>query len=116
MLSKTSPAAYKQLLREEIFFLPSIRRLQQLTSSMDNELRLGETAINYLKARLTKLGQQDRLVSLIIDEVYTQKRMEYVGGRFYGMDMENEHATKTILCLMVRSVAGSYRDIVAVTS
>ena len=114
MLSKTSPAAYKQLLREEIFFLPSIRHLQHLTSSMDNELRLGETAINYLKARLTKLGQQDRLVSLIFDEVYTQKRIEYVGGRFYGMDMENEHATKTI-CPMVRSVAGSYRDIVAMS-
>ena len=27
MLSKTSPAAYKQLLREEIFFLPSIRKM-----------------------------------------------------------------------------------------
>ena len=48
---------------------------------MDNELRLGETAINYLKARLTKLGQQDRLVSLIIDEVYTQREwnMSVVG-------------------------------------
>ena len=48
---------------------------------------------------------------MIIDEVYTQKKVEYVNGKFYGV--ENGHLTKTILCLMIRSVGGSYRDVIA---
>ena len=52
MIRKTSPAAYAQLLRENILTLPSVRRLRQLTLALDSEMKLGETAINYLKARL----------------------------------------------------------------
>ena len=111
MIQKTSPAAYAQLLHENILTLPSVRRLRQLTSALDSEMKLGETAINYLKARLSKLSSRDGVVSLIIDEVYTQKKVEYVNGKFYGV--ENGHLTKTNLCLMIRSVGGSYRDVIA---
>ena len=83
--------------------MPSIRRLQQLTSAIDSELKLGETASNYLKARITKLDNKDRIVSFINDEVYTQKKVEYMNGKLYGM--ENGGLTKTLLCLMIRSNA-----------
>ena len=63
-----------------------ICHLQQLTSAIDSELKLGETATNYLKARILKLVTKDRIVFLIIDEVYTQKKVEYVNGKFYGME------------------------------
>ena len=46
---------------------------------------------------------------MIIDEVYTRKKVEYVNGKFYGV--EHVHLTKTILCLMIRSVGGSHRDV-----
>ena len=100
-----------QLLHENILTLPSIRRIRQLTSALDSEMKLGETAINYLKARLSKLSSRDSVVSLIIDEVYTQKKVEYVNGKFYAV--ENGPLTKTILCLMIRSVGGSYCDVIA---
>ena len=48
---------------------------------------------------------------MIIDEVYTPKKVEYVNGKFYGV--ENGPLTKTILCLMIRSVGGSYCDVIA---
>ena len=50
-------------------------------------------------------------MSLLIDEVYTQKKVEYVNGKFYGL--EDGRLTKTLLSLMIRSVGGSYRDIIA---
>ena len=54
MIQKISPAAYAQLLHENILTLPSVRRIRQLTSALDSEMKLGETEINYLKARLSK--------------------------------------------------------------
>ena len=50
-------------------------------------------------------------MSLIIDKVYTLKKVEYANGKFYGM--ENSGLTKTLLCLMVRVITRSYRDIIA---
>ena len=88
-------------------FLPCLQfgGCRQLTTAIDSALKLGETATNYLKARNSKLVPKDRIVSLIIDEVYTQKKVEYANGKFYGME--------TLICLMIRSIAGSYRDIIA---
>lgn len=48
-----------------------------------------------------------------MDEVYVQKSVQYSNGVFYGME-ENE-AVKTLLCVMIKSVAGNYRDVVAIT-
>ena len=84
MFHKISPAAYNHL-PENILTLPSIRRLKQLTMALDNEMKLGETAKNYLKARISKLNPRDLVVTLII-EVHTKKQVEYVGGKFYGME------------------------------
>ena len=101
MFHKISPAAYNHLLRENILTLPSIRRLKQLTMAVDNEMKLGETAKNYLKARISKLNPRDLVVTLNIDEVHTKKQAEHVGGKFYGM--ENGEITTSLLCLMIRS-------------
>ena len=49
-------------------------------------------------------------MTLIIDEVYTKQQVDYVGGKFYGM--ENGEITTLLLCLMIRSVAGRYRDLI----
>ena len=77
--------------------------------ALDPEMKLGEAAQNYLRARISKLSLRDTVVTLIIDEVHTRKQVEYVGGKFYGM--ENGEITTTLLCLMIRSVAGRYRDL-----
>ena len=40
--------------------------------------------------------------------------MQYVNGKFYGI--ENGEITKTPLCLMVKSVAGNYRDVISMNT
>ena len=44
------------------------------------------------------------------DEVYSAKRVEYETGHFYGN--ESDEVTKTVLCIMIKSLAGKYNDMV----
>jgi hypothetical protein len=78
---------------------------------MTMETGLPSGTLEYLRIRISGLSERERLTSIIIDEVYSAKRIEYSNGKFYGF--ENSVATKTLLCFMVKSVAGKYEDIVA---
>ena len=48
-----------------------------------------------------------------MDEIYTCQRAEYSRstGKFYGL--ENEQPTKTLLTIMIKSVASKYQDVIA---
>ena len=56
------------------------------------------------------LTPKDLSVSLIVDEIYCSQKVEYAHRRFHGN--KNCNVTKT-LCFMIKSVAGKYRDVVA---
>ena len=62
-------------------------------------LELSDSSLAYLKARYDKLGEKDRLVSILMDEVNSHQTVEYVNGKFYRL--ENGQLTKTPLCVMV---------------
>jgi hypothetical protein len=111
MWQTTSTALYKQMYKSTLLNLPSVDYLQRLRSALSVETGLSTSTKNYLTARIANLSENNRLVSVLIDEVYSAKRIEFSGGKFYGL--ENAEATKTLLCFMVSSVAGSYRDMVA---
>ena len=111
MWFKISPTAYKHVYQEGILTLPTERRIQQLTSAVDVDLKLGDSTKAYLKARISKLHLKDLSVALLVDEVYSSKQVQYSHGRFYGN--ENGEITETLLCFMIKSVAGKYRDVVA---
>ena len=46
-------------------------------------------------------------------EVYSRKMVQYTNGKFYGI--ENGATTKTVLCVMLKSVAGRYRDVISMS-
>ena len=46
-----------------------------------------------------------------MDEVYSHQAVQYANGKFFGA--EGGEITKTMLCVMMKSIAGKYRDIVA---
>ena len=87
--------------------LPSGRHL---TSAITVDLELGESTKAYLKARRAKLKPKDFLVNVLIDEVYTVKQVRYVNGKFYGREESN--IMKTLLCIMIKAVAGKYKDVI----
>ena len=112
MWERISPACYKQILHDGFLTLPSTLHLRRLSSSIYiNSLELGASTVAYLTARFKKLCEKDKLVSVLMDEVYSHQDVQYVNGQFYGA--ENGDLTKTLLCVMLKSIAGKYRDIVA---
>lgn len=71
-------ASYNQLLDSGTLCLPSISTLRKVTHRLDGNGGLDNTA--YLQLRLSKLSDYEKYVVLIIDEIYTAKRIEYSSG------------------------------------
>ena len=61
--------------------------------------------------RSSKLQVKDRIVHMAFDEVYTTQSLEMSRGNFFGET--DGQLTRTLLCVHVNSVAGSYQDMVA---
>ena len=118
LIERISPACYEQMFKDAYMTLPTADYLRRITSAIDMDIMaLTESALAYLRARFSKLSEKDRLVTLLkanlLDEVYTQMSCGYVRGNFFGE--ENGEATKTLLTVMIKSIAGKYRDIVSMT-
>jgi hypothetical protein len=111
MWQMTSPALYNQLLGEGFLTLPSVRHLKRLSSALTVDGTLSQSTLQYLKQRIASLSERERIVTIIFDEVYSAKRVEFTGGKLFGV--EEEGVAKTLLCYMVKSVASNYRDMVA---
>ena len=98
----TSLALYKKL--QSIFILPSVRRLQQLSSGAT--VHANELNLSFMTTRVRALDEQEKFVLLMIDEVYSSARVEYQNGEFIGLTDDGEIA-KTLLVFMVHSLKHS---------
>ena len=113
LLQNVSPACYRQMLRDGVITLPSERHLRRLTKAITADLGLSESTMSYLKARFSKLDEKDKVVGVLLDEVHCEKKVQYANGKFFGM--ENGEVTKSLLCIMIKSVAGRYRDVICMS-
>lgn len=106
-----STSCYKVIEQDDVMTLPTQRHIQHVCSSMTHGAGFSVQTIEYLSKRASNLTDQEKKVSVILDEVYNAKRVEYVGGCFAGL--EDGQITKTMLGFMVTSICGSYRDVVS---
>ena len=82
------------------------RQIQRLCRHLSDNLP-------YLKLHVSKLNKFKWSVLLIIDEIYIARRVEYSSGEVLGLTADG-NVTSMLLCFMVKSVAGRYKDIVAI--
>ena len=113
MWQNISPALYKQIQADGVLTLPNYKYVRRLSSALTVDFHLNDATILYLSARMDKLTKRELNVNLIIDEVYCQKTVQYSNGVFYGN--ENNCITQTLLCVMIKSVAGSYSDVIVMS-
>jgi hypothetical protein len=111
MWDNVSPALYRQMISEDLLTLPGEKWVRRLSGGLSMDTGLPPATLDYLRSRIKTLQDHEKLTSIIIDEVYSARRIEYMNGKFYGF--ENCEATKTLLCFMIKSIAGKYGDIVA---
>lgn len=83
------------MVAENILTLPSQRHINRLSGSMTVGTGIPEATINYLKKRLENLNDRERLVAILIDEVYTARQVEYQGiDHVTGFD-------KFVICIFI---------------
>jgi len=111
MISAASSAAYNVLLDDNVLCLPSKSTLKKVTRRVDSSVGLDNKA--YLKLRMSKLNGFETAVLLMIDEIYVAKRVEYSRGDVQGLTSDGSVAS-TLLCFMIKSLAGKYKDLVAI--
>ena len=111
MFYASSSAAYNVVREENVMCLPSVNTLRKVTRRLNTSDGLDNKS--YLKLRASKLNQFQRHVLLMIDEIYIAKRVEYSRGAIQGLTPDGSVAT-ILLCFMVKSIAGKYKDIVAI--
>lgn len=102
---------YRQIVEDNLLSLPSSKHLHRLSGDLSVTVGLPSSTISYLATRIKSLSSKDLLVSIIIDEVYSSSQIEFSGGKFYGF--EHQEPTKTLLCFMIKSIAGRYNDVIA---
>ena len=81
-----SPSSYKQMYSDRWLILPTWNYLQRLSSALNVDSELSDSTISYLKARFGRFAEKDKTVSILMDEVYCRKKVEYLNGKFYGME------------------------------
>ena len=83
LLHLMSPSCYKKMYDDDFLTLPSPDHLRRLSSAINvDTLTLSESTAAYRKARLNKLDDRERLIAILMDEVYSQQKGKYVNGNF----------------------------------
>ena len=117
MLYTLSPCAYD--LMRDYLNLPTKRYLQYLSSSLDvspntspNTTDNDKTTTNYLNIVSSSLTSNEKIVNLLIDEVYVSKRLDYRGKNLIGVASNHNSLATTVLAFMICSSFGNFSEIV----
>ena len=110
-----SPAAYRAILQTKCLVLPSERLLRQYSAPYRVQPGLQDTRQQYLSSAADRMTSLEKNVSLIVDEMYIKPEISYSSGKLGGFadNRPDAVAATTILTLMVQSLCGSFRDVVA---
>jgi len=105
-------------LRETCLTLPHPSYLRQLTSCFSQccqSLTDDDAHFVYLKQKCGALAEHERLVVLLLDEIYVKPRVTYKGGSLQGF-AENSADTveaTTVQAYMISSVLSKHKDVAA---
>jgi hypothetical protein len=109
--SSTS-SSYERL--RDFFILPTKRHLQQISADLnvtqDNDVNKNS---NYLLHQASMLKEREKVVCLLVDEIYIKKGFNYKSKNITGFaENDTSKFAKTIQTLMISSAFGNFKEVV----
>lgn len=111
LLHTISPHAYKFLRSKQYLILPHRRTIERLCAKMPN---ISHDQALYLKKRVSFLEENEKIVTLMVDEIYIKPYLDYKGGNVVGMAENTNNLATTVHVLMVQSLQSSYKEVVKI--
>jgi len=107
-----STSAYQHLRNSNILTLPSPYTLRKLTRSVNPDMTKIDTS--YLSKRVSSLSFFQTHVTLIFDEIYVARRVEYSRAQKSAVGLSPDLQTaRTILVFMISSISDEFRDVIS---
>ncbi|GBO09752.1 hypothetical protein AVEN_103646-1 [Araneus ventricosus] len=114
LLKSISPHCYSFLRNSKVFILPHESTLRRVCSEFGVNPSQGQdddSFLSYITQKFNFLGDKDKTISLMIDEIHLRPTYDYVGGKLYGMSYNSSNAATSAFVFMVQSLLSSYKDV-----
>ncbi|XP_045482104.1 uncharacterized protein LOC123686148 [Harmonia axyridis] len=114
LIHTTSHSTY-ELLRG-FFMLPNKRYLQRISSGLNVSPNNDIHNNNYISNIFSNLTPREKVVVLLIDEIYITPRLDYRSKNLIGYAANRDSLAKTVLAFMISSAFGNFHEIVKLVS
>ncbi|KAG8176743.1 hypothetical protein JTE90_003374 [Oedothorax gibbosus] len=114
LLKSVSPHCYKFLRNAQYFILPhpgTLRRICSDFSLNPGDELIDEGFLTYIKQKFSSLKEEEKIVTLMIDEIHLNSNFDYVGGKVTGMAYNESNAASSAYVFMIRSLLSPYKDV-----
>lgn len=105
-----SPRTYELL--KEYMVLPHKNHLRRLSAAMHISPDTEINTINYLGNISKHLQPHQKIVLLLIDEIYLKSKIEYKSHKITGFASNNDSLASTVQSFMIKSPFSHFREIV----
>ena len=115
LLYNCSPQGYRLLRNTGHLILPSYSTVRRLTLSQNLNPALEQHDSNflmYIKNKFKFLTQNDKTVTLMIDEIHIKQYFDYKGGNVVGSAFNTTEAAKSAFVFMLSSLLSKFKDVV----
>ena len=102
------------MIQEDILCLQSVSHLKRLSRVFSFSTGLDMSSLQYIETQIKRLDENEKMVTIIIDEIHTIQRVEYQNGKLFGLNTKGQ-PTKTVLAVMIKSLRGKYKDVISLT-
>lgn len=116
LILSISPHAYNFLRNSDVLVLPHPSTLKKLLTScnLNPKHETDDNFLCYIKQKFQYLSDNDKTVTLMMDEIHLKSYLDFKGGSILGMSYNCSEAANSAYVFMVQSVQSSYKDVVAI--
>lgn len=115
LLFSLSPHAYIFARKSGNIILPHPSTIRSLCLKFNASPQIETIQCNflgYIKQKFSHLESNDKIISLMLDEIHLKQYMDYKGGSIVGLATNSENMASSAHVFMISSLMSAYKDVV----